>query len=211
MSVDGPRAQAERIGLLGGTFDPPHAGHLAAAVACRDALLLDRVLLMVANHPWQKTPLRSITAAEDRYCLVAAAASEVEGVEPSRIEIDRGGPSYTIDTVRALHQVAEVQGRARPDIFLIVGADLAETLDTWSRVDQLRRLVTLVVVARPPGPVPTSGPDGWQSVVVGGDGGVDVSSSEVRALIGAGQSVEGLVPESVVHCILRRGLYSVSR
>src|SRR6185437_1684705 len=98
--------RAERIGLLGGTFDPPHAGHLAAALACRDALALDRLLLVVANHPWQKAPQRRISPAEDRLAMVQAAVDGVPGLEVSRMEIDRGGPSYTIETVDALRQDA---------------------------------------------------------------------------------------------------------
>ena len=103
---------ARRIGLLGGTFDPPHLGHLAAAEAVRDTLLLDEVLLVVANHPWQKVPTRTITAAEDRFCLVAALAAPIARVEASRLEIDRGGPSYTVETVEALR--AESRGGATP-------------------------------------------------------------------------------------------------
>lgn len=110
-----------------------------------------------------------------------------------------------------LRAEAERSGHAHPDLFLVVGADLAETLHTWSRVDQLRQLVTLVVVSRPPDPDPTAGPPGWDSIVVGGDGGVDVSSSEVRARVAAGRPIDGLVPDAVVHCILRRGLYAVRR
>ena len=86
----------ERLGLLGGTFDPPHEGHLDAARRCRDALGLDRVLLVVANDPWQKAPA---TPAADRYAMVEAAVEGVDRVEASRLEIDRGGPSYTVDTV----------------------------------------------------------------------------------------------------------------
>ena len=89
---------AQPIGIFGGTFDPIHVGHLVAAVNVRFALALDRLLLVVANQPWQKEGLRSITPAEDRYALVEAAVGDVPGLEASRIEIDRGGPSYTADT-----------------------------------------------------------------------------------------------------------------
>ena len=208
-SGPGPATAGERVGLFGGTFDPPHAGHLAAAAACLDALHLDRVLLVVANHPWQKVPDRAITPAEDRYELVAAAVQGVPGVEASRIEIDRGGPSYTVDTARALLDEARGSGRPAPELFLIIGGDLVESLPTWSRVDELRRLVTLVVVSRPQSPAPTR-PAGWRSELVAGYG-VDVSSSQVRSRLKEGRPVDGLVPEAVVHCILRRGLYAVRR
>jgi nicotinate-nucleotide adenylyltransferase len=176
---------------------------------CRDALHLDRVLLVVANHPWQKAPTRPVTPAEDRWAMVVAAAEGLEGVEPCRIEIDRGGPSYTIDTVEELIARAQADGRADPQLFVVVGADLVPTLPTWERSDDLRRKVTLVVVSRPKSPQ-VAAPPGWVVEHVEGDG-VDVSSSAVRALLAAGAPVEGLVPEAVIHCIRRRSLYAVGR
>lgn len=190
-----------RIGLLGGTFDPPHEGHLDAARRCRDELRLDRVLLVVANDPWQKAPR---TPAEDRYAMVVAAARGVDRVEASRLEIDRGGPSYTVDTVEEL-----VRGAGDPEIFLVVGADLVPDLPTWRRVDDLRRLVTLAVVSRPGSPAPAAAA-GWRVARVE-DGGVDVSSSGVRERLARGLDVGDLVPPAVVRCIARRGLYAVGR
>ena len=204
-----PDPGPERIGLLGGTFDPPHAGHLAAARACRDVLGLDRLLLVVANHPWQKAPQRRISPAEDRLAMVEAAVEGIDGLEVSRTEIDRGGPSYTVETVEALRSEARQAGRAEPEVFVIVGADLVESLPTWERVDELAQMVTLVVVSRPRSPRPED-PVGWNVVHVDG-GGVDVSSSEVRTLVAQGRSVDGLVPPGVIHCILRRNLYAVAR
>lgn len=199
----------ERIGLLGGTFDPPHAGHLAAAIACRDALALDRVLLVVANLPWQKASRRFITPAEDRFAMTAAATAGLEGLEVSRIEIDRGGPSFTVDTVQTLLDEARRAGRPAPQVFLLVGADLVPTLGTWERVDELRELVTLVIVSRPHVRAPEP-PRGWRAIPVEG-GGVDASSSHIRALLVGGQSVAGLLPDPVIRCIGRRGLYAVGR
>ena len=92
----------ERIGVFGGTFDPPHVGHLVTAVNVRHALSLDRVLLVVANVPWQKEGQRDISDGEDRLALVEAAVGPVQGLEACRIELDRGGPSYTADTLAAL-------------------------------------------------------------------------------------------------------------
>ena len=109
-----------RLGLFGGTFDPPHVGHLVTAVNVRHELGLDRVLLEVANRPWQKEGQRAISAAEDRFALVAAAVRGVEGLEASRMEIDRGGVSYTADTLAELE-------RRHPgaELFTIVGSDAA--------------------------------------------------------------------------------------
>jgi nicotinate-nucleotide adenylyltransferase len=207
--VPAASARAERLGLLGGTFDPPHVGHVAAAVRVRQALALDRVLLVVANDPWQKSPLRAVTPAADRLALVEAAADGLDGIEASRIELDRGGPSYTIDTVEQLLAEAATAGRAAPELFVIVGADIVPTLGTWHRTADLARLVTLVVVARPHAGVP-SAPGGWRTEVVSGLD-VDVSSSEIRERLAAGLPAGQMVPEAVGHCIRRRGLYSVPR
>ena len=100
---DGSR---ERIGVFGGTFDPPHLGHLAIALEVGHALSLDRVLLMVAGDPWQKTALRSITPAVDRLDMVEAGIDGVEGVEVSDLEVRRGGPSYMADTLADLAAAA---------------------------------------------------------------------------------------------------------
>lgn len=198
-----------RIGLLGGTFDPPHVGHVAIAQACRDELGLDRLLLVVANDPWQKAPVRRVTPAEDRYAMVVAAAEGLRSVEASRVEIDRGGPSYTVDTVEQLAADARRLHQPAPQLFVVVGADLVPTLETWHRYRELQRQVTLVVVPRPHAPAP-AGPEGWHWVELEGPR-LDVSSSEVRALLEAGKPVDGLVPEPVMRCIRRRHLYAVGR
>src|SRR4051794_38657799 len=96
------RRVPERIGVFGGTFDPPHVGQLVTAVNVRHALQLDRVLLVVANLPWQKEGQRDVSDGEDRFALVRAAVGGVPGLEASRIELDRGGPSYTADTLGEL-------------------------------------------------------------------------------------------------------------
>src|SRR5262245_40798863 len=117
-----------RIGVFGGTFDPPHVGHLVTAVNVRHELGLDRVLLEVANRPWQKEGGRTISPAEDRFALVSAAVASVEGLEASRIEINRGGPSYTADTLVEL--VRRFPGAA---VFTILGSDAAAAILTWER------------------------------------------------------------------------------
>lgn len=205
---------AQRVGVLGGTFDPPHCGHLAAARAASATLGLDRLLLVVANEPWQKVPRRAVTPAEDRFALVealvAGASPAVPGLEVSRLEIDRGGPSYTADTVEALLARDASGGPGTPpELFLVVGADLVPGLPTWRRVGQLQREVTLAVVSRPQSPHPDV-PPGWRAVHVEADT-PDVSSSDVRDRLEHGGTVDGIVPDAVIRCIRRRGLYAVRR
>jgi nicotinate-nucleotide adenylyltransferase len=193
-----------RIGIFGGTFDPPHAGHVAAARAVIERLGLDRLLLVVANDPWQKSGQRVVSPAEDRYALAEALAGEIPGAEASRLEIDRGGPSYSVDTAE---EVLAREGGRPVELFLVVGADLVPELDSWQRHEDLQRLVTLAVVSRPTGSVPAI-PPGWRAERVDGPQ-VPVSSSQVRDLLGEGRPVEGMVPEAVIRGIRARNMYAV--
>jgi nicotinate-nucleotide adenylyltransferase len=197
-------APPERIGVFGGTFDPIHAGHVEAAEAVHRTLDLDRTLLVVANEPWQKEGTRSVTPAEDRMAMVEAAVADRPGLEPSRLEIDRGGPSYTIDTVEELHRLSPGS-----ELFLVVGADVVPDLPTWRNQAALQESVVLVVVDRP-GATGEQPPPGWQAVSVPVPP-FDVSSTELRALLEAGRPVDGLVPESVIRCIRGRNLYATGR
>jgi nicotinate-nucleotide adenylyltransferase len=197
-------APPPRIGVFGGTFDPIHAGHVEAAEAVHRALDLDRTLLVVANEPWQKEGTRAVTPAEDRLAMVVAAVADRPGLEPSRLEIDRGGPSYTVDTVEELHRLYPGS-----ELFLVVGADVVPDLRTWHREAALRESVVLVVVDRPGAPRKQA-PTGWQAVSVPVPP-FDVSSTELRARLEAGQAVDGLVPEGVIRCIRGRNLYATSR
>ena len=137
-----------RVGLFGGTFDPPHVGHLVTAVNVRHALELDVVVLMVANVPWQKESSRTITPALDRLAMVEAAVADVPGLEAGRLEIDLGGPSFTADTLAAL-----AEQTAGAELFTIVGDDAAAGLTTWERHEEVVARSTMVVVDRPGDPV----------------------------------------------------------
>jgi nicotinate-nucleotide adenylyltransferase len=192
---------AERIGLFGGTFDPIHVGHLVAAVNARHALSLDRVILMVANVPWQKVGARPVTAAEDRFALVEAAVGNVPGLEAGRLEIDRGGESYTADTLSELAAANPGAG-----LFLVVGADVAGELSSWDRRDAIQQLATLVVVNRPGAGVLRS-LDGWRVELVTVPN-LEISSTDLRARAADGRPLEYLVPEAAVHCLRARGLYA---
>jgi nicotinate-nucleotide adenylyltransferase len=179
---------------------------VAAARAVQEALSLDRLLLVVANDPWQKSSTRRISPAEDRFALTQALAADIPGVEASRIEIDRGGPSYSVVTAE---EIRAASGRPEPELFLVVGADLVPELETWERVRDLRRLVTLAVVSRPTTPSPVV-PSGWRVAWVDGPQ-VDVSSSAVREALASGQPVDDLVPPGVIHCMEGRKMYAVGR
>ena len=166
----------------------------------RRALSLDAVLLVVANDPWQKSGTRSITPAADRLAMVQAAVEGIEGVEASAIEIERGGPSYTIDTVEQLLA-------ADPDseVFVIVGADAAGGLDTWERCRDLADLASLVVVDRL-GTYAPPPPDWWPATHVEIPR-IELSSTDLRERIADGRPLDYLLPEAVVTCIDQRRLY----
>jgi len=188
-----------RIGLFGGTFDPPHVGHLVTAVNVRHALNLDIVILMVANDPWQKSGSRDVTTAEDRFAMVEAAVSVVDGVVAGRDEIDRGGPSYTADTLMAL---AEKHPGA--ELFTIVGDDAAAGLPSWTRVDQVAEYSQLVVVDRPGVAVELPKQFSWLRVE---SPRLEVSSTDLRSRFSDGRPLDYLVTEPVLHVIEQRGLY----
>lgn len=194
------RGHGERIGILGGTFDPPHVGHVVAAVGVRHALGLHRVLAVPAAVPWQKRGTRAISEAADRLAMTRAAFAGVEGVEVSTIELDRGGDSYTADTLEALHAVAPDDER-----WLIVGSDVAAQLATWGRPDVVRALAHLVLYERP-GAVGARPPAGWPYELVAVPL-LEVSSTDLRARVRAGVPIDGLVPPAVATLVRERGLY----
>ena len=188
-----------RLGILGGTFDPVHVGHVAAGVSARWALNLDTVLFVVANAPWQKAG-RRLASAEDRFDLVQAAIDGVEGLVASRLEIDRGGTTYTADTVNQLH--AQHPGA---ELFLIVGTDVADDLHTWDRADEIRQRADLAVVTRPgAAPVPLPG---WRTHRVEMPL-LDISSTELRRWAAEHRPLDGLVPPKAVRLLRERGLYA---
>lgn len=196
-----------RLGILGGTFDPVHVGHLVAAVEVRHTLALDQVLMVLADQPWQKVGSRRITPASDRLAVLRAALDGAEGLEPSTVEVERGGASYTADTLAELgerHPAAELH--------LMVGADVADELDTWVRVEEVRSRAHLVVVNRPGSVAPLErlSEQGWRVTAVAIPA-VAISSSEIRDRIARGWPIDYLVPDRAVREIRSRGLYAGPR
>ena len=192
-----------RVGLFGGTFDPPHVGHLVTAVNVSHALELDVVVLMVAYVPWQKEGSRTITPAVDRLAMVEAAVRDVPGLVPGRQEIDHGGPSYTADTLAVL---AEQYPGA--EFFTIIGDDAAAGLRTWTRWEEVVERSQVVVVDRPGESVEVDGGIEWIRVEVPR---LEVSSTDLRARFTDGRPLDYLVTQPVLDVIRARGLYGASR
>lgn len=191
-----------RLGLLGGTFDPPHLGHLAAARAVRDALGLDRVDLVPANDPWQKTDRgRDVTPPAVRLEMVRALVKGEDGLGVDDREIRRGGPTYTADTLEEIHAVMP-----GIDVHLIIGADTARTFGTWRRPEAVLALSTLVVVNR--GEETALAPEGADRVEFVTMTPVHVSSSSVRAAVARGEDVSSRVGDAVARVIGLHGLYA---
>jgi nicotinate-nucleotide adenylyltransferase len=188
-----------RVGVFGGTFDPPHVGHLVTAINVQHALDLDLVVLMVANVPWQKDGTREITPAEDRLAMVAAAVESVPGLVPGRHEIDLGGNSYTADTLRA---VADEYPDA--ELFTIVGDDAAAQLHTWERSAEVIERSRLVVVDRPGAPVELDDSVDWVHVEVPR---LEVSSTDLRSRFCDGRPLDYLLTDAVLEIIEERSLY----
>jgi nicotinate-nucleotide adenylyltransferase len=201
-STSASAAAALRIGLFGGTFDPPHVGHLVTAVNVRHALQLDVVVLMVANVPWQKHATRSITPAVDRLAMVEAAVADVDGLVAGELEIRRGGASYTADTLAAL-----ADRYPGSELFTIVGDDAAAGITTWERYDEVVALSSLVVVDRPGAPVTLPEQFQWLHVEVPR---LEVSSTDLRARVAEGRPLDYLVTEPVLQIVRERSLYRES-
>ncbi len=199
----------KRVGILGGTFNPIHLGHLLIAHAVAEALDLERVLLMPAAQPPHKTGGILATAAE-RLEMVSRSIAGDPLLDVSTLELDRGGVSYAVDTLRAFRA-----GHPDSDPHFIIGMDSLRDLHSWRCVDELLGLCTFVTVDRPgvdrpPGPADLRLPDPWPARLLAGIVPVrtwDVSSSEIRRRIAIGQPIRYLVMPSVEAFIRERGLY----
>ena len=167
------------------------------ACAARHQLGLDRVLVVVARDPWQKQG-RVVAPAERRFEMLTAALDGVAGLEASRVELDRDGPTYTIDTVEQL----TAPGR---ELVLVMGSDVAVALASWHRVAELRELVTLAIVDREDEPLPD--PDGWRVVRVSVPR-MQLSSTDLRRRVAAGEPIEFLVPMPAVRILRQHNLYA---
>ncbi len=196
-----------RVGIFGGSFDPPHVGHLLVAQDAREALALDRLVVIPASQQ----PLKGhhATPAEHRLAMVRAMFDGVPGMVVDPIEIDRGGLSFMVDTVESLQ-------RRWPSaaLHLLVGDDVVTTLSRWRDVDRLLTLVQLVVLQRAFSEAPafaaSLGLQDGTGLTTGhrlATRRVDVTSTEIRARVQQGRSIKGFVPDSVAAYIASAGLY----
>lgn len=188
-----------RRALLGGTFDPPHIGHLAVAQAAWEQLDVDVVTFLPTGQPWQKSNERGITPAAIRCEMTAAAIGGVAHFEMDRREADREGPTYTWDTIVSFDG---------DRVVLVLGADAAAGVDTWYRSRELIARTDIAVVGRPgirrADVEAVLGPDvRWLDMPA-----LDLSSTHLRRLVGCGYTARFLIPDAVREVIARHGLYS---
>jgi nicotinate-nucleotide adenylyltransferase len=190
-----------RIGVMGGTFDPVHHGHLVAASEVRSWFDLDEVVFVPTGAPWQKTD-RAVSPAEDRYLMTVIATSADPRFSVSRVDIDRGGPTYTIDTLRDLHTVYGSDAQ----FWFITGADALGAILSWRDPEQLFALAHFVGCTRPGHPLADPGLPGASLSLVEIPA-LAISSTDCRERIAKGRPVRYLVPDGVVQYIAKRGLY----
>ena len=191
-----------RLGILGGTFDPPHLGHRAAALAVQTQVGLDEIVLMVANEPWQKVGDRQVTAAQVRWDMTDALVKGISGLRADDREIRRGGPTFTVDTLEEI-----LSDQPDTEIFLIVGADTAERLETWHRASDVVGLSTIVIVNRDETTNTAPGFLRDARVLNVTMNPVDASSSSIREAVARGESIDSTTSSSVVTIIRDHSLY----
>jgi nicotinate-nucleotide adenylyltransferase len=189
--------KTRRLGVMGGTFDPIHLGHLVVASHAFHELRLDQVLFVPAGRPWQRP---EFSPAEDRFVMTSLAAALHPGFAVSRMEIDRRGPTYTADTLEELHAFYG----AGLEVSLLLGSDAAAGLSTWDRSERVLELSSVVVAQRPgherlPGVHTLAAPE------------LAVSASDLRRRVREGAPIDFLTPREVVRYIAENGLYQNTR
>jgi nicotinate-nucleotide adenylyltransferase len=195
------------VGILGGTFNPPHIGHLVCAQEARAQLALERVILMPVHTPPHKEAIDD-PGADARLALCQAAIASDEELELSTLEIERGGPSFTVDTLRALHG-----SREGDDLTFIVGGDMASSLPSWQEPEAVLELARIAVAEREEhrrheiAERVASLRGAAEQVVFFSMPRLDISSSDIRRRIAEGRPVRWLMPGEVCDEIERRGLY----
>jgi nicotinate-nucleotide adenylyltransferase len=195
---------SRRIGVMGGTFDPIHLGHLVAAEEARWQFDLDRVVFVPAGRPWQK-PV-GVTPPEDRYRMTVIATASNPAFTVSRLEIDHPGPTYTIDTLRRLR--AELEDGTR--LYFIIGADAVLQILTWKEPDQVLAEAEFIAATRPGFDLDrlvSQVPDADDRVHRMEIPALAISASDIRARVARGAPIHYLVPDGVARYIHKHGLY----
>ena len=201
MGMEEPLTPLRRMGVMGGTFDPLHVGHLVIASEALYEFGLDRIVFMPTGKPWQK---KAYSDAEDRYLMTVLGTSGNPRFTVSRMELDRHGPTYTADTMR------ELRSFHGDDVamFFIVGADAVLKIGTWERIELLGEFAEVIAVTRPGFDIEGfAGEEAWPEIRVMRSPPIDVSSTEVRKRVRQGRPIDYLVPSEVSTYIKERGLY----
>lgn len=189
-----------RIGVMGGTFDPPHLGHLAVARDVAAQLQLDHVVFVPTGDSWQK---ETATPAKDRLAMVDLAIAGEELFVSSDVDVQREGPTFTFDTLTQLRAEYGVDD----ELFFLLGADALAGLPTWHRASELGQLATFVGFGRPGhDAIAPAGFESWVRIVAVPL--TQISSTQCREKLAAGESVEGLMPQAVIDYATARGLYA---
>jgi nicotinate-nucleotide adenylyltransferase len=191
----------QRLGVMGGTFDPIHLGHLVAASEVAAIYELDEVVFVPAGTPWQKAD-RDVSPAEDRYLMTVIATAANPRFSVSRLEVDRVGPTYTVDTLRELRG-SRAEGL---ELYFITGADALAAILSWEAADDLSTLAHFVGVTRPGHELSDPGfPAGTVSLVE--VPAMAISSTDCRERVARRAPISYLVPDGVAAYIAKRGLY----
>jgi len=190
-----------RIGIMGGTFDPIHHGHLVAASEVADRFELDEVVFVPTGRPWQKGEI-IVSAAEDRYLMTVIATAANPRFHVSRVDIDRDGPTYTVDTLNDLRQLYGTE----TTLYFITGADALERILSWKDADRLFELAHFVGVTRP-GFALSDAHLPADTVSLVQVPAMAISSTDCRVRVAGGKPVWYLVPDGVVQYIAKRRLY----
>ena len=199
-----PVSGRKRLGVMGGTFDPIHHGHLVAASEVQFWFHLDEVVFVPTGQPWQKSD-QKVSPAEDRYLMTVIATASNPRFSVSRVDIDRPGPTYTVDTLRDLRSLRGPEW----ELYFITGADALEQILSWRDLDELFELAHFVGCTRPGHALSDAGlPEGKVTLVE--VPALAISSTECRQRVSDGEPIWYLVPDGIVQYISKRQLYTAS-